>query len=141
MLINNDRLSHWCAGAVFGWLVFLFLGILVLHSGLKVPIAKIVSFTGVCCAVQLAVTPWLYRARATSGNPRGRPVDRAAALSVLSSAITLLFFYYLRYSYPGDIETRHFTTIGLIGTVPAMVLIFIVVAWSHRKRRELPTSD
>ena len=141
MLINNDRLSHWFAGAVVSWLAFLFLGILVLHFGLNVSIATLATFVGACCVMQLAVTPWLYRARATSTNSRGRPVERAAALCVLFGAIILLFFGYLRSSYPSDIETRHFTTIGFIGTVPAMFLIFIVVAWPHRNHKERSTSE
>lgn len=97
MWLDNDRISHWLAGAVFSWLtVFLLLGLPVFHFWLKVPPARIAIFVGICCAMQLAVTPWLFSARSDSRNPAGRVLQRAAVVVILLSAITLMLFYYLR---------------------------------------------
>lgn len=114
MSFDNDRLSHWFAGALLSWVIaFLLLGLLVFHFWLKVPTATIATFAGICCALQMVATPWLFSARATHQNPSGRIAQRAATVIILSSVITLLFFYYLRSSFPEDIETRRFTTIGI----------------------------
>jgi hypothetical protein len=128
LLLDNDRLSHWLAGAVLSWLtMFLLGGLLIFHLWLKVPTAKIAVFTGICCAVQLGVTPWLFSARATRENPSGRIAQRAVAVTVLFSAISLLFFYYLRLSWPDDIETQQFTTIALSLTVGCSIITFITI--------------
>jgi hypothetical protein len=135
MWLDNDRMSHWFAGAMLSWTgVFLLLGLLVFHLWLKVPVAKIASFTGICCVVQLAVTPWLFHARSTPQNPPGRIRERVIALSVLFSAVSLLFFYYLRRSAPEDIETLQFTTIALIGTIPVVALSSVIAYRIVRKR-------
>jgi succinate dehydrogenase hydrophobic anchor subunit len=92
-LLDNDRLSHWFAGAVFTWvMIFLIWGVLVFHLWLKVPTATIAEFTGIGFALQLAITPWLFSARATRQNPSGQITQRAAAVTVLLYAEALLFF-------------------------------------------------
>jgi hypothetical protein len=97
MRFDNDRLSHWIAGAAFSWLMmFLLVGLPLFHFWLKIPIVRIATFNGICCAVQLAITPWLFSARATRENPAGRVAQRAAAVVLCSSALALLFFYYSR---------------------------------------------
>jgi hypothetical protein len=93
MWLDNDRMSHWFAGVLLSWTgMFLLLGLLVFHLWLKVSIAKIANFSGICCVVQLAITPWLFHARSTPQNPPGRIRERVGALSVLFSAVSLLFF-------------------------------------------------
>jgi hypothetical protein len=137
VLFDNDRLSHWFAGAVLSWLtMFLLWGLLVFHSWLKVPTMKIAVFTGICGAVQLAITPWLFSARATRDNPSGRIAQRATALTVLFSAVTLLFFYYLRRSWPDDVETRRFTAIAMSGTVALGIFALIMICVVSRRRKE-----
>jgi hypothetical protein len=88
------------------------------------------------CAVQLAVTPWLFSARATRDNPSGRIAQRAAAVTVLLSAVTLLFFHYLRRSWPDDIETRRFTAIAMSGTVVLGIIALIIICVVSRRRRD-----
>jgi Kef-type K+ transport system membrane component KefB len=135
-LFDNDRLSHWFAGAVLSWLaMFLLWGLLAFHVWLGVPTAKVAAFAGICCAVQLGVTPWLFSARATRENPRGRVAQGAAAVIVLLSAIALLFFYFLRQSWPGDIETRRFTTIAMSGTVGLSIIALITICVLSRRRK------
>jgi len=77
------------------WLMIFLIWGLLFHLWFKVPVAKIASFAGICCAVQLAVTPWLYSARATRQNPSGRITQRVVAIVILFSVTGLLFFYYL----------------------------------------------
>jgi hypothetical protein len=136
---DNDRLSHWLAGALFSWvMVFVVLGLPIFHVWLKVPIARITTFTGISCALQLVIIPWLFSTRATRQNPGGRISQRAAAVAVLFSVITLLFFYYLRRSWPEDIETRQFTTIAMAGTI-AFGVVFLAgygVVSRHRKNSQ-----
>jgi hypothetical protein len=62
---------------------------------------------------------------------------------VLLSGITLLFFYYLRQSWPDDTETRRFTAIAMGGTVvlSLIALITIVVLSCRRKGGERSTPD
>lgn len=130
--LNNDRLSHWLLGLLFSWgltLVLLFLPIF--HVWLKVPISKVATLAGLFCAVQLAVTPWLFSARATGQNPSGRPAQRAAAVAVMASLMALLFFGYIGALWPRDEGSRAFTSIGL--GLTALLVIFLVATrrkWS-----------
>jgi hypothetical protein len=106
VFFDNDRVSYWFAGALLSWLTtFLLLGLPIFHLWLKVPTPAIATFTGTCCAVQLAVTTWLFSARATRQNPSGRMAQRTVAVIVWFSTMTLLLTYYLRRSFPEDIET------------------------------------
>jgi hypothetical protein len=123
--LNNDRLSHWLVGAVLAWgLTFLLLFFPIFHAWLEVPTAKVATLTGLFCAAQLAITPWLFSARVTRQNPSGRPAQRAAAVAVLASLIALLFFGYIGGFWPKDAATREFASIGLALT--ALVVIFLV---------------
>lgn len=111
---DNDRLSHWLAGALLSWLMmFSLLGLPIFHLWLKIPTLAIATVTGICCATQLAVTPWLFSARATRENPSGRIAQRGIAVYAWCSAMLLLLLYYLRRSFPDDAGTRQFTAIGI----------------------------
>jgi hypothetical protein len=114
LLFDNDRLSHWFGGALFSWLMmFSLLGLPIFHLWLKIPTPTIATVTGICCATQLAVTPWLFSARATRENPGGRIAQRGIAVFAWFSAMLLLLLYYLRRSFPEDTGTRQFTAIGI----------------------------
>ncbi len=133
-MFDNDRLSHWFTSAFLAWvMMFLLLGLPVFHLWLKVPIAKIATFAVLACALQSAITPWLFSARATPKNPSGRIPQRAAAVIVLSTVTALLFFYYLRRSWPDDIETRQFTTIAIGGTLLLGVAALIIAGVVSRR--------
>jgi hypothetical protein len=97
MKFNNDRLIHWFAGVLIGWAIWsLLLFIPVFHHWLGFPIAKIAGFAGAGCAVQLAVTPWLFSARRTDENPDGKIGRRCAALAIWFALWTeLLLLYFL----------------------------------------------
>jgi len=73
MLIDNNRLSHWLAVGILIWLAYLaFLGLPIFHWGLNVSITKVVSFFCAAGLLQLAVTPWMFWARATPSDPNRR---------------------------------------------------------------------
>lgn len=132
--LRHDRLSHCFAGSLLGWgAMFLIGGLLVSHLWLKVPIAKIATFMGICCAMQLAVTPWLFSARATPQIPEGRPFRARAAVVVLFSGWSLLFFYYLRRGSPEDLDTRRFTAIALVGTI-VLAAALLAINFSRSRR-------
>ena len=128
--LNNDRLSHWLVGLLFSWgLTFLLLFLPIFHVWLQVPTRKVATLTGLFCAVQLAVTPWLFSARATRQNPSGRPAQRAAAVAVMASLMALLFFAYIGGLWPRDEGTREFAFIGLGLTA---LLVIVLVATRRR---------
>jgi hypothetical protein len=97
--------------------MFVLFGLPVFHRWLKAPATKIVTFKGIFCAAQLAVTPSLFSARATPRNPTGQIARRAIALVVWFSAAMLLLLYSLRRSLPENLDTRRFTSITTILTV------------------------
>jgi hypothetical protein len=78
--------------------------------------------------------------RATSENPTGRIAERSAAVTVLFSAVALLFFYYLRRGWFEDIETRRFIAIGIV-IVGVFALTRTYVLWRRRKVGERPTPE
>jgi hypothetical protein len=138
-VFDNDRLSHWFAGALFSWvMMFLLFGIPIFHLWLRVPVATIATFIGICCLLQLAITPWLFSARVTRLNPSGRVAQRGMAVTVLSSMIALLFFYYLWRGWPQDTETRQFTAIAVGGTI--LFAIFKLVRYCGFSRRHTDQS-
>jgi hypothetical protein len=125
-LLDNDRLSHWFAGALFTWLViFLIWGLPVFHLWLKIPTARIAAYTGICCAMQLAITPWLFSARATRQNPKGLVIRRAGVLIVLFSGITLLLLSYIPIFALRDRDSRQFGFISLVMT-PLLALAGLI---------------
>ena len=102
-------------GCLFGWgAIFVVVGFVVgfpiFHLYFKVPIATISSYIGICCVLQLALVEWLVYAKKTAQGPDGWAFHRTVATTVFVTAISLLFFYYLRRGRP-DPETREFTSI------------------------------
>jgi len=140
--MNNDRLSDWFAGAVLSWLaMFVLVGLPVFHLWLRVQIPKVAMFAGICCALQLCVTPWLFHARATRENPSGRVVQRALALTLFFSSILFLVAYILRLSWRNDLETRRFTEIMIILTV-VFAVVFLIRVWLRSSRqKESPSTS
>jgi uncharacterized membrane protein len=140
--LNNDRLSHWLVGTLFAWwLTFLVLFFPIFHTWLNVPTAKVTTLTGLFCAIQLAVTPWLFSARATSQNPSGRPAQRAAAIAVLASLMALIFFAYIGGLWPRDEGTREFVSIGL--GLTTLLVVFLIATrrkWLASQERD-PQKD
>ena len=78
----NDSLVFWCVGPLFGWAV---LGVLLgtpIHIALGIPVSSIALFVAIQCALQIAVSPWLFAARATTSNPAGQPHRRAVLVVI-----------------------------------------------------------
>jgi hypothetical protein len=101
MLLNKDRLSHWLIAAPLGWAVWtVLLFIPIFHLWLGFPVAKITVYSGIACAVQIAVTPWAFLARVTPQNPKGKVFQRYAVASVLVTATALLLVYWLQRGEP-----------------------------------------
>jgi hypothetical protein len=93
VLYDNDRLSHWLFGALFGWLFFtLALFIPVFHLWLGIATQKIVVSATIGGLVQLVFTPWLFSARATRQNPGGKIIRRSIAVVLWFTSTSLLFF-------------------------------------------------
>ena len=135
MLFDNNRLSHWLAGAVLGWSAsLLVLYIPIFHWGLRFPIAKIAVSVGIGCVGQLVVTPWLYTARATAENPVGNIAQRAFAVVVWFSASILLFFYYISRDWPNDAHGTLFKRIMFGTTVVFGIVGLIIVRLISRNR-------
>jgi hypothetical protein len=74
--LNNDSLLHWCLGPLVGWALFWFVVGIPIHFALGVRSSSIALFLAVQCALQIAVMPWLFAARATASNPHGQTVRR-----------------------------------------------------------------
>jgi hypothetical protein len=135
VLLNNDRLSHWLAGAALCWTVcLLLLFIPIFHLLLGFSIAKIVVSAGICCAVQLAATPWLFSARATRQNPSGRIARRAVVVIVWLSLTALLLFYYFQRGWPNNSNAQVFRACGF-GTIIALAFTGIVVVLVVSRQR------
>lgn len=126
MLLNNDRLSHWLAGAFLTWaLIFLIWAFPIFHWWLDVPTVRIATYIGLCCVVQLAVTPWLFTARATRENPCGLVGQRAGALIIFFSVIGLLFFSFL--------HRLNLIAITVVVAYAAVCLVIAGVLSRHRR--------
>jgi len=135
VLINNDRLSHWFASAVLSWtasLLLLFIPIFHLLLGFR--IAKIAVFAGIGCAGQLAVTPWLFSARATAQNPTGNITLRAVAVILWFSSSALLIFYYIQRDWPNNPDAQLFRAC-VIGTTIAFGIVALIVVGVVSRRR------
>jgi hypothetical protein len=143
MLINKDRLSRWYAIVLLGWTAyFLLLGIPIFHFGLAVPIAKIASFAGIGCAEQLAITPWIFSARATPQNPSGKIARRTAALIVWIILFAFLIFYYFQRGWSSSSPAqplRGYLFDTLI--VVVVVAITIVEAVLRHRRQDSKAGD
>jgi heme/copper-type cytochrome/quinol oxidase subunit 2 len=138
MRFDNDRLSHWFAGAVFGWIGWsLLLFIPIFHLWLRFSIAKILVAVGIGCAIQLAVTPWMFSARATPQNPRGKVARLAAAAIVWLTVWLLLLSYYLQRGWPSSSSAQLFRAC-MFGTIIVFGLIglALVAAVSSRRRNK-----
>ena len=118
-------------------IAFLLVGFPIFHLGFRVPIAKIASYIGACCAVQLTITPWLFYARRTPQRPDGRVVHRTAAATVFVTTITMLFFYYLRRSRPEDLPTLEFTSTAM-GVTVVFAVVFPVISLASRRHKQSP---
>lgn len=141
MFFNNNRLSHWFAGALLTWIIIFFVwGLLIFHYWYKVPISTVAIFSGIGCATQLSITPWLFSARATQQNPSGRITQRASVVIIFLSLIALLFFYFVRHAQPEDMETRRFTSIGFIVTIVFGLLAFTILRLASRGRQSSNSS-
>jgi NADH:ubiquinone oxidoreductase subunit 6 (subunit J) len=136
MLIDNDRVSHWLAGAVCSWSAFyLLVCIPIFHLWLKAPVAKIAVYVGACCVVQLMATPWLFSARATPQNPVGNVALRSKVVVVWLSLTSILLMYIGQRGLP---TTRENTELRLImfGTPVLLGLVGLVtVAIRFRERK------
>jgi len=132
MLLNNDRLSHWCLGVFFSWIVcFLLFGIPLFHLWLRIFNRQDCYFIRHLCGVQLAITPWLYSSRATPQNPDGWLAERAAAVFVWFSLTALLLFYYIQRGWP-SIRLRTSPHYHVRGFVASLIILGGSCAYNTR---------
>ena len=128
MLIDNNRLSHWLAVGILIWLAYLaFLGLPIFHWGLNVSITKVVSFFCAAGLLQLAVTPWMFWARATPSDPNRRFGHRIAAATVWIGSTGILLLCFLQYGKA--IDQARLTERSLLsgGTAIAFGILALVV--------------
>jgi hypothetical protein len=128
MLINNDRLSHWYAISILGGLGWFFVVWLpVFHFLFKFPIAGIALCAASLSVGQLVVTPWLFSARETAQNPKGRIGQRCVAIAIwvgLSMELLLLYAVLARPSHSG----REFLFSCMAGS-PVFIALVVYVAY------------
>lgn len=133
MLLNNDRLSHWCLGIFFSWIVcFLLFGIPIFHLWLGFSITKITISLGICCVVQLAITPWLYSSRSTPQNPDGLVGRRTAAVFVWFSLTALLLFYYIQRGWPSNPTAQQARIIMFVALVVLLIILGVLLRYNTR---------
>src|SRR5208282_2049769 len=133
MILNNDRLSHWYLGILFSWIVcFVLFGIPMFHLWLRFSIAKIAISLGICCAVQLAITPWLYSSRATPQNPDGLVGRRTAAVFVWFSLTALLLFYYIQRGWPSNPTAQQARIIMFVALVVLLIILGVLLRYNTR---------
>jgi hypothetical protein len=111
---KSKQLLTILAGSLAGWLiVFLVVAFPIFHLAFKFPIAKIASYLSICCAVQVAISPWFIYARRTPQRPEGRVTHRLIAVTLFATTITLLFLYYIGRSRPEDPATLQSALIAM----------------------------
>jgi hypothetical protein len=133
VLLNNDRLSHWCVSILFGWTVcFSLFGIPIFHFWLGFSIVKIAVSVGICCGVQLAITPWLFSARATPQNPGGLIGRRTAAVFVWYSLTALLLFYYIQRGWPSNQTAQQVRVIMSVALVVFLIILGAFLLYNIR---------
>lgn len=101
-VLNNDRMSHWCASAILGWAISSALfGLPIFHLWLAIPVTKILAFSVCAMCVHLAFVPALFSVRATFENPMGRRSGRHLIVWIWMLLTFLLFgFFVLHGSIP-----------------------------------------
>lgn len=134
---NSKLLLTIVVGSTAGWsVVFLVVGFPIFHLVFKVPIATIASYLGTCCAVQVAISPWLIYARKIPQRPEGRVTHLVIAVTVFVTTISMLFFYYIRRGLPEDPDARQFTSIGMGGTVLLAMCYLAIKLFVSRRRKD-----
>jgi hypothetical protein len=135
MLLDNDRQSHWFAGALLAWaLATLVLFLPVFHLLFRISIERTLIGAGILCAGQLIATPWLFAARATSGNPSGQIALRAVTVVVWLTLSTLGLFSYILWNSPGNPGVPVWSC--MLGTPLAFGLTgLLAIHLKHRRSR------
>ncbi|MFZ0301336.1 MAG: hypothetical protein WAL75_01570 [Terracidiphilus sp.] len=143
MSFDKERLSYWLAGVLLAWTMYVAVfGIPIFHLLLGIAIPTIVSFAVYACALQLAITPWIFSARVTLQNPQGKIGQRTAAIIIwfVSTASLLLYFMQRRHHAPSEGNAlRGYSFDAAVVLIP--VALFIVEAvWRSRRRLVARTS-
>jgi len=127
---------HWCLGPLVGWALFWFVVGIPIHLALGVRSSSIALFLAVQCALQIAVMPWLFGARATASNRHGQTLRRTKVVIVwLILACEAAF---LQMS-GGDLKDRTAVTIFLGGPIVVGSISLIALHWF--RRHETKESD
>ena len=127
---NNDSLLHWCAAPLFSWTVF---GILVgipIHIAFGISVSSIALFFAIQCALQTAVTPWLFAARATAGNPRSQRLRRTQVVIVWFTLACEAAFLQM---FGMDFTDKAAVTIFLGGPIVLGSISLIALHWFPKR--------
>jgi hypothetical protein len=129
--LNNDSLLLWCFGPVVGWALGALVFGIPIHLAFGVRPSSIALFFAIQCALQIAMTPWLFAARAMPRNPRGQMLRRTKVVIVwLTLACETAF---LQMS-GGDFTDRAAVTIFLGAPIVLGAISLIAVHWFQRRR-------
>jgi len=131
-MFDSNNLLTWCIGPLLGWaLVGVLIGVPV-HTVFGVPRSSVALFVVIQCILQIAVSPWLFAARATADNPAGRPLRRWVTVIVW---LTLATFAVDSQMLDGDLTNRGAVVIFLGGPLLLGVISVLAVRWQFQKRQ------
>jgi hypothetical protein len=128
--LRDDSLLHWCVAPLFSWTVF---GILVgipIHIAFGISVSSIALFFAIQCALQIAVTPWLFAARATAGNPRGQRRRRTQVVIVWGALACEAAFLQM---FGGNFADKTAVTIFLGGPIVLGSMSLIALHWFQKR--------
>jgi hypothetical protein len=128
--INNDSLLVWCIAPLVGWALWGTLVGIPIHIGLGIPYASITLFIAIQCVLQIIVSPWLFAARASAGDPRKQMLRRAKvviAWFTFSGVAGLLQIFGGGFTELGEVALA-------VGTPIFLGLIFLLtLRWYERR--------
>jgi hypothetical protein len=128
--LNNDNLLHWCVAPLFSWTLFGILVGITIHIAFGILASSIALFFAIQCALQIAVTPWLFAARTTAGNPRGQRLRRTQVVIVWFTLACETAFWQM---FGGHFTDKAAVTIFLGGPIVLGSISLIALHWFQKR--------
>jgi hypothetical protein len=128
---------HWCVAPLFSWTVFGILVGIAIHVAFEISVSSIALFFAIQCALQIAVTPWLFATRGTAGNPLGQRLRRTKVVIVWLTLACEAAFLQI---FSRDFTDKAAVTIFLGGPIVLGSISLIAIHW-FQKRVETKESD
>ena len=128
--IGNDRLLFWCLSPIVGWAIWGLVVGIPIHLAFGICPSSIVLFLAVQCALQMAVSPWLFEARGSAGDPRHQMMRRTKVVIVWLTLACEAAFVQM---FGGEFTDRVAVTIFLGGPVFLGLIFLLVLHWFERR--------